>query len=96
MIFRDLLNINSKIMLGKDFEIELIKKQGLFFTVLGFMIKQAITNIKSRFKRILYLTFPLLDLLVKLDNIDFVKNSKYLSSFTTGFFIVAKKVTPND
>lgn len=94
--FQRFTDYKLKIMLEKDFEIELIKKQGLFFTVLGFMIKQAITNFKSRFKRILYLTFPLLDLLVKLDNIDFVKNSKYLSSFTTGFFIVAKKGTPND
>jgi SAM-dependent methyltransferase len=78
-------------LLGKDFEITIIKKQGLFFTVLGSMLKQAITNMKSMFKRMFYLTFPLLDLLVKIDNLSFVKNSKYLSSFTTGFFVVAMK-----
>ena len=83
-------------MLEKDFEIKTMKKQGLYFTVLGHMIKQAITNMKSRFRRIFYLTFPLLDLLVKLDNLGFVKNSKYLSSFTTGFFVVARRVAPND
>jgi ubiquinone/menaquinone biosynthesis C-methylase UbiE len=83
-------------MLEKDFEIEIIKKQGLYFTVLGHMIKQAITNMKSKFKRIFYLTFPLLDLLVKLDNRNFVKNSKYLSSFTTGFFVIARKEVSHD
>jgi SAM-dependent methyltransferase len=78
-------------LLENDFEIGIIQKQGLFFTVLGSMLKQAITSMKSKFKRMFYLTFPLLDLLVKIDNLSSVKNSKYLNSFTTGFFVVAVK-----
>jgi len=94
--FQRFTDYKLKKMLENNFEIILMKKQGLFFTVLGNMLKQAITNMKSRFKQIFYLTFPLLDLLVKFDNLVFVKNSKYLSSFTTGFFVVARKVFPND
>lgn len=89
--FQRFTNYKLKKILENDFEVEIMKKQGLYFTVLGHMIKQAITNMKSRFKRILYLMFPLLDLFVKLDNLNFVKNSKYLSSFTTGFFVMAVK-----
>ena len=78
-------------MLGNGFEIKTIKKQGLYFTVLCYMIKQNILNIKSRLRLLLYWTFPLMDLLVKLDRTNFVKNSKFMSSFTTGFFVIATK-----
>jgi len=78
-------------MLENDFEIKMIKRQGLYFTVLGNMLKQTTTNMKSKLKIIFYLIFPLLDLFVKLDNLNSVKKSKYLSSFTTGFFVVAMK-----
>ncbi len=78
-------------LLEKDFEIQIMEKQGLFFTVLGNMLKQAIINMESKFKRVFYLTFPLLNILVKLDGFGFVKTSKYLGSFTTGFFVVAVK-----
>jgi len=78
-------------MLENNFEIKTIKKQGLYFSVLCYMIKQNITNTKSRLKLLLYWTFPLMDLLVKLDRTNFVKNSKFMSSFTTGFFVIATK-----
>ncbi len=78
-------------MLENDFEIEMIKKQGLYFTVLGDMLKRAAININSSLRYVFYLLIPILDLLVKLDNSSFVNNSKYLSSFTTGFFVVAVK-----
>ena len=78
-------------MLESDFEIRTIKKQGLYFTVLCYMVKQNITNIKSRLRLLLYWTFPLIDLLAKLDQTNFVKNSKFMSSFTTGFFVIATK-----
>lgn len=78
-------------MLENDFKIKTIKKQGLYFTVLCYMIKQNIMNIKSRLRLLLYWTFPLMDLIVKLDQTSFVKNSKFMSSFTTGFFVIATK-----
>ena len=78
-------------MLESDFEIRTIEKQGLYFTVLCYMVKQNILKIKSRLRLLLYWTFPLMDLLVKLDRTNFVKNSKFMSSFTTGFFVIATK-----
>lgn len=78
-------------MIVDDFDIKIIKKQGFYFTVLGGMLKQVAINTNSKFRFIVYLISPLLDLMVKLDNFKFVKNSKYLGSFTTGFFIVATK-----
>jgi SAM-dependent methyltransferase len=78
-------------MLENDFEIRIIKKQGLYFTVLCYMVKQNILNIKSRLRLLLYWTFPLIDILAKLDQTNFVKKSKFMSSFTTGFFVIAAK-----
>lgn len=78
-------------MLENEFEIETVKKQGLYFTVLGDMLKRGSFNIKSGIRYIFYFLTPVFNLLVKFDNLDTVKKSKYLSSFTTGFFVVATK-----
>ena len=69
------------------FKICYLSEQGKYFTVLGYMLKQAILNIKSRTRWLLYWTFPILDLMTGLDNWNFVKNSQFLSSFTTGYFM---------
>lgn len=76
---------------NEGFEIKINKKQGLYFTVLFYMIKQSILNMKSRMRWLFYWTLPLMDVLVKLDDFSFVKNSKFMSSFTIGFFVVAVK-----
>ena len=78
-----------KRMLQDDFNILTLKKQGLYFTVLAYMIKQAIVNAKSGKKRFFYWLLPILNKIVKLDNFASVKNSSFMSSFTTGFFVVA-------
>ncbi|MFC1994503.1 class I SAM-dependent methyltransferase [Chloroflexota bacterium] len=77
------------VMLAKNFQIVTLKRQGLYFTVLASMIKQGILNSKRCIKRPFRILFPMLDLLVRLDNLESVKNSKFMSSFTTGFFVVA-------
>ena len=69
------------------FRICYLSEQGKYFTVLGYMLKQAILNIKSRTRWLLYWIFPILDLMTRLDNWNFVKNSQFLSSFTTGYFM---------
>lgn len=69
------------------FRIVYLSEQGRYFTVLGYMLKQAILNTNSRARWLLYWTFPILDLMTGLDNWNFVKNSQFLSSFTTGYFI---------
>jgi len=94
--FQRFTDYKLKNMLKNTFEIRLMKKQGLFFTVLGNMLKQGVINMKSCFKRLFYLAFPLLDLLVKFDGFSFVRSSEYLSSFTTGFFVVAEKIPQNE
>ncbi len=78
-------------MLEDSFKIVTLKKQGLYFTVLAYMMKQAILNFKYRLKYIFCWLFPLFDLMAKLDNFNMVKNSKFMSSFTTGFFVIAVK-----
>jgi SAM-dependent methyltransferase len=78
-------------MLESNFQIIALEKQGLYFTVLAFMIKHAILISTSGIKRLFYPLFPILDHMVKLDNLASVKNSKFMSSFTTGFFVIAVK-----
>lgn len=73
-----------------------IKRQGAYFTVLCYMLKQAVLNTKSRTRWLLYWTFPILDLITKLDNCDFVKQSMFLSSYTTGYFVIARKSSCNN
>ena len=82
-------------MLDGGFKIMVMKKEGLFFTVVANMVKMGVLSMTSPLKRILYMAFPLLDLLVKFDDFGFVKNSDYLTSFTTGFFVVAEKIPQN-
>lgn len=83
-------------MLEDDFEILMLKKQGLYFTVVAHTIKYGVLNSKSAIKRFFYLLLPVLDLLAKLDSYAFVKNSKFMSSFTTGFFIIAVKTVKKE
>ena len=78
-------------MLEDNFEVIVLKKQGLYFTVLAYMIKHSIISSDSGIKCLFYPLFPILDRIVKLDDFAFVKSSKFMSSFTTGFFIIAVK-----
>ncbi|MFC1967384.1 methyltransferase domain-containing protein [Chloroflexota bacterium] len=87
--YQRLTDQKLKNMLSGDFDNISVKKQGLFFTVLAYMIKQAIYSAKMRLRFCFWFLRPLLDLLVKLDNTKLVINSKFMSSFTTGFFVVA-------
>lgn len=72
-----------------------LSRQGLYFTVLGYMLKQAVLNTKSKTRWLLYWTFPILDLIVQLDEFTFVRNSQFLSSFTTGYFMSIIKENNN-
>ena len=76
-------------MLEDNFKIITLKKHGLFFTVLAYMIRQSVLSCTRSIRLFLYPLLPILDLVVKLDNLSCVQNSKSMSSFTTGFFVVA-------
>jgi SAM-dependent methyltransferase len=78
-------------MLEDSFHILTLKKQGLFFTVLAYMMRESILNSGRFVKLFLYPLLPMLDLMVKLDNLTPVRNSKFMTSFTTGYFVIAKK-----
>jgi len=80
-----------KDMLNPTFEIEHFKKQGLFFTVIANSIRDPIINSKSQLRFLAYPMLPLLDAVRHLDSFDFVKSSRLLSAYTTGFFLVAKR-----
>lgn len=80
-----------KRMLKEDFNILLIKKQGLYLSVISHFVKDWITNWKSKLRYLFYPIFPILNLLIKKEKSQSIRNSEYIESYTTGFFILAKK-----
>ncbi len=70
---------------------EKIEIMGRFFTVIAEMIKIFIKTFPRLFKIFLYLFFPLLDLLVKIDDCKFIQNHPRLGKFHGGYFIVSRK-----
>ncbi len=90
--FQRFTDVKLRSMLARaGLEVIKLKKQGLYFSVLGDMVKRAIINARTRLALLLYWLLPLLNLMVKLDNRAFVRNSRFLSSFVSGYFIVAVK-----
>jgi SAM-dependent methyltransferase len=72
------------------FRIEKFIIMGMFFTVLGDMLKKLIKLLPWGIKHIFYLLLPLIDCLVFLDKFNFVKKSE-LGNFHEGYFIILKK-----
>lgn len=64
----------------------IIKKVGLYFTVLSDMLRVII-----RSSPILYPFFPLLNVIASLDNLKCIKNNNIFNNYTTGYFVIAKK-----
>ena len=73
------------------FLVETVETMGRYFTVMADFINIANKSMPSLVTCIGFLLYPLLLLLTKLDNTHFVQNNKRLSSFTTGYFIIARK-----
>jgi len=73
------------------FKIEKFIIMGRFFTVLADTMKVFTKSTPLLLRWILFLGYPILDLLVKLDNLEKVKNHPKLGRFHGGYFIVAKK-----
>lgn len=75
-----------------NLQLVVIKEQGYFFTLIGEMVRTFVTNIPSFVIRYpLYLTFPLLDLIKRLDGLPMVKKTKHLNGFVGGYFFVLQK-----
>jgi SAM-dependent methyltransferase len=82
-----------RVMLERlGFNVVELKKQGYFFTVMCDMAQQALAGVRSRWiKAVLTPLFLAMAwLFTSLDRCAFVRDSEILSSFTTGFFVVAR------
>jgi len=69
---------------------------GKFFTHLSEMLKILMiekTAHYSIFKKIIRrFLYPILDLITKFDNSNFVKNNPKMNGFHNGYFIIARKI----
>jgi SAM-dependent methyltransferase len=75
------------------FEVVSVSQQGLFFTTLGHFLRQAASYIPPRSVRIVAaaVVIPLVAVLRRFDRMSVVRRSTFLSSFATGFVLVARK-----
>ena len=73
------------------FKIGKFEIMGRYFTVLADARKVLITSMHRFLKWPLYLFYPLLDFLVRLDNLKFVQNHSMLGKFHGAYFIIARK-----
>lgn len=73
------------------FEIEQFVIMGRFFTLQMEMKKKFVKQLPYFIKVFAYMAYPIFDLLIKLDNLPWVKNNKVLGNYHGGYFIVCKK-----
>jgi len=70
----------------RDLEIENFEIMGRFFTVHCGMIKELIESLPKIFKYLLRMIYPLLDLLVRLDDKKIIKENKIMNKYHGGVF----------
>ena len=74
------------------FEIQNIEIMGSFFTVLIEYQKFFIKSFPKKLGKLFGLVnYPLMDLIISLDNLRFIRNNKTLSGFHGGYFIILRK-----
>ena len=85
----------KSLFLNEGFAIEKLASQGHFFLVVADFIRAAIAAIKNgAFRYLAALCFYPDCLILKcLDQQNWVKKSDFLTSFTTGYLVIAKKVS---
>ena len=81
----------EKELIDLGFTIEVMETMGGFFSLQGDMLKNLIKSFVPGIKHFCCLFFPLIDLLVSLDNFKRVKNNKRIGKYDRGYFIIAKK-----
>jgi len=81
----------KKVLLKIGFKIEKFEIMGRYFTVLMDCKKAFIKQLPFGVRHFCKLFYPLLDLLVKLDNTDLIKNNQKLNKFHGGYFMIIKK-----
>ena len=73
------------------FKIEKFEIMGKFFTVLCDMLKCLVRTFPKILRHFCYLFYPVLNLLVKLDDMKLIKENKKLNKYHGGYFVVLKK-----
>ncbi len=81
------------ILAESGFSIEQLEYHGFYFTVMSEQIKSLLARIAPKWLRQLLgiMVLPFLWFLVFLDRTSWVAKSDFLTSYTTGFFVVARK-----
>ena len=77
------------------FRIEKIEITGRFFMVFCDMIKHFIKSLPSVLRYPCYMLYPILDLLVSLDDTAIIVKNERLNRFHDGYFLILKKVSPS-
>lgn len=75
----------------RGFKIEVIEDLGHYFTVMADFLNLGFKATPWIISKLLLVFRPLLSLLASFDNISWIKKNPLLSTFTMGYFIVARK-----
>lgn len=75
----------------RGFAVERIEVMGLFFTVLCDMAKALNRSLPRPLRYLGFLSYPLLDLVVRLDRTRFVGENERLNKYHGGYFIIAHR-----
>lgn len=81
----------KKILNEIVFKIVKFEITGRYFTVIADMKKAFIKSIPRILRYVLYLSYPLIDLLVTLDNFNIIKKHSKFGKFHGGYFIILRK-----
>jgi SAM-dependent methyltransferase len=73
------------------FEVEKSVIMGRFFLVWAGMARALIREMPGLIRKFLYVTYPLLDLVARLDETRLTRNNRTLSSYHGGYFMICRK-----
>lgn len=74
-----------------NFKVEKLISMGSFFTVMMDMKKTLISQLPYGIRHLCRLVYPLMDLIVKMDNLKIVTKNERLNKYTTGYFMMLTK-----
>lgn len=75
----------------REFSIQSLDILGKFFTVSGDMLKAMFESLPPLIRHLQIVVYPLIDLIVSLDNIKAIREHRRLGKYHGGYFIIAKK-----
>lgn len=64
---------------------------GRFFTVLADMKKIFVKSMPRILRYVFYLSYPLIDLLIILDNLNIIKNHSKFGKYHSGYFMILRR-----